>query len=259
MNLDYAWKLELKIWKTNIGAQKIDGFALETFEIVIADFQIENKARKPRFFQETILLANTKFEMILVIFFFKISNANVSFGKKTLMWNSYIIIKTLFTTKQVQIIDPKEFIIAVLNIDSKLFVVHVTIQEQEKMLVHSKNQAQIGGLLFTEAFTKVLMKYSIYNNVFSAENAAKLPKNSRMNEHTIELEEGKQPLFGPICSLEPIELKILKTYIKTNLANSFIRASKSPTKVPIFFDKKPNRSFHLYINYQGFNNITIKN
>ena len=38
MNPDYAWKLGLKIRRTNIGAQKIDGSALETFRMVIADF-----------------------------------------------------------------------------------------------------------------------------------------------------------------------------------------------------------------------------
>ena len=38
MNSDFAWKLDLKVWKTNVGAQKIDGSALETFGIVIADF-----------------------------------------------------------------------------------------------------------------------------------------------------------------------------------------------------------------------------
>ena len=46
----YAKKLGLKVWKTNIGAQKIDGSTLETFEMVIADFQVENKANKPGFF-----------------------------------------------------------------------------------------------------------------------------------------------------------------------------------------------------------------
>ena len=38
MNPDFTWKLGLKVWKTNIGAQKIDGSALETFKTVIADF-----------------------------------------------------------------------------------------------------------------------------------------------------------------------------------------------------------------------------
>ena len=38
MNPNYARKLGLKIRRTNIGAQKIDGSALETFGMVIADF-----------------------------------------------------------------------------------------------------------------------------------------------------------------------------------------------------------------------------
>ena len=50
MNSDFAWKLGLKIWKTNVGAQKINGFALETFGMVIVDFQVEDKANRPIFF-----------------------------------------------------------------------------------------------------------------------------------------------------------------------------------------------------------------
>ena len=38
MNPAYAKKLGLKTQKTYIGAQKIDSSALETFEMVIADF-----------------------------------------------------------------------------------------------------------------------------------------------------------------------------------------------------------------------------
>ena len=80
-----------------------------------------------------------------------------------------------------------------------------------------------------------------------------------MNEHAIELEEGKQPPFGPIYSLRPVELEILKTYIKTNLANGFIRPSKSPTGALILLNKKPDRSLRLCMDYRGLNNITIKN
>ena len=85
MNPDYAQKLGLKIRKTNVGAQKIDGSTLETFGMVIADFQIEDKASRPRFFQETFLVADTKFEMILEMPFLKISNADVSFNEGTLI------------------------------------------------------------------------------------------------------------------------------------------------------------------------------
>ena len=94
-------KLGLHIWKTNIGAQKIDGSIFETFKIVIANFQLEDKDRKPRFFQETFLVVNTKFEVILGMLFLKISNAGMAFSKKTLMWKSYINNKALSTIKQV--------------------------------------------------------------------------------------------------------------------------------------------------------------
>ena len=52
---------------------------------------------------------------------------------------------------------------------------------------------------------------------------------------------------------------MLKTYIKINLANGFIRPSKSFVCAPILFDQKPNRSLHFCMDYWGLNNITIKN
>ena len=84
MNPAYAERLGFKTWKTNVGAQKIDGSALETFGMVIADFQVEHKGRRPRFFQETFLVADTKFEVVLGILFLKISNVNIAFDEGTL-------------------------------------------------------------------------------------------------------------------------------------------------------------------------------
>ena len=259
MNPDFARKLGLKVWKTNIGAQKIDGFVLETFGMVIADFQLGDKANKPRFFQETFLVADTQFEVILGMPFLKISNADVSFGEGTLTWKTYTTNEALPTTERVQIVDPKEFVIAALDVDSETFVVHVAIREREEMPVHSERQAQVGALLFDEAPTKVPAEYSDYSNVFSAENATELPENTGMNEHAIELKEGKQPPFGLIYSLGPVELETLKTYIKTNLANGFIQSSKSLVRAPILFDKKPDGSFRLCVDYWGLNNLSIKN
>lgn len=69
----------------------------------------------------------------------------------------------------------------------------------------------------------------------------------------------EQPPYGPIYSLKPLELAILKIYIEKNLANGFIRPFKSPIKALIFFNKKLDRSLRLYIDYQNFNNLTIKN
>ena len=56
-----------------------------------------------------------------------------------------------------------------------------------------------------------------------------------------------------------MEFEILKTYIENNLANNFIKPSKSFTKASILFDKKLNGSLRLFMDYQDFNNLTIKN
>ena len=204
-------------------------------------------------------MADTKFEVILGMPFLKISNADVSFGEGTLTWKTYTTNEALPTTEQVQIVDPKEFVIAALDVNSETFVVHVAIREREEMPVHSERQAQVGALLFDKAPTEVPAEYSDYSNVFSAENVAELPENTRINKHAIELEEGKQPPFGPIYSLGLVELETLKTYIKTNLANGFIRPSKSPAGAPILFDRKPDGSLRFCMYYRGLNNITIKN
>ena len=198
-------------------------------------------------------MADTKFEVILEMLFLKISNADVLFGKRILTWKIYTTNKALPTTEQVQIIDKKDFVIAALDADSKTFVVHVAIQERERMPVYSERQAQIeaqvGVLLFNKASIEVPAEYSDYSVVFSTEHAAELPENTGMNEHAIKLEEGKEPPFGPIYSLGPVELETLKTYIKTNLANGFIRPSKSPAGAPILFDRKPDGSLRLCVDY----------
>ncbi len=65
--------------------------------------------------------------------------------------------------------------------------------------------------------------------------------------------------MGPIYSLGPVELKTFKAYIKNNLANSFIKSSKSPAGAPILFEKKSDKSLRLFVDYRGLNNLTIKN
>ena len=106
---------------------------------------------------------------------------------------------------------------------------------------------------------KILDKYSDFVNVFSKEKALVLPERIEFNEHTINLEDGKQPPYELIYSLSPVELETLKTYIETHLKTGFIWPFKSPANVPILFDKKPDGSLRLYMNYQGLNNLTIKN
>ena len=89
---------------------------------------------------------------------------------------------------------------------------------------------------------------------------SELLKHSEINDHAIELVNGCQQLpHKPIYSLGPVELETLKACIETNPVNGFIKSTKSPAGALILFDRKSDGFFRLYINYQGPNNLTIKN
>ncbi len=76
-----------------------------------------------------------------------------------------------------------------------------------------------------------------------------LLENIGMNEHAIKLIEGKQPSYGPIYVLSPVELETLKTYIKIYLKTRFIQLSKSLLNASIFFNKKLDSNFCLCVDY----------
>ena len=142
--------------------------------------------------------------------------------------------------------------------NSETFVVHVaSLNLAPTSGIHPDRAAQIALLLNEEV--KIPEEYSDFTNVFSEEKALVLPEQTESNQHAIELEEGKQPSYGPIYSLGPVELETLKTYIETHLKTGFIRPSKSPAGAPILFDKKPDGSLRLCVDYRGLNNLTIKN
>ena len=109
--------------------------------------------------------------------------------------------------------------------------------------------AQVGALIFYKAPTEVPVEYFNYSNDFSAENAVELPKITGINEHIIKLEEGKHSLFESINSLSLVELETLKTYIKINVTNGFMRPSKSTVETPILFNWKPDGSFCFCMNH----------
>ena len=53
--------------------------------MVIANFKVEDRVGRPKFFQKIFLVANTLFEVILKMLFLKINNANILFDKKILI------------------------------------------------------------------------------------------------------------------------------------------------------------------------------
>ena len=101
-------------------------------------------------------------------------------------------------------------------------------------------------------------EYHEFADLFSKKEADKLPLH-RSYDHTIPLEPGKAPPFGPIYKLSPAELEAVRTYITDNLKKGFIRHSQSPCGAPIVFAKKANGILRLCVDYRGLNKITIKN
>ena len=123
--------------------------------------------------------------------------------------------------------------------------------------IHLDKAVQIASLLTKKV--KILDEYSDFSDIFSEEKTLVLLECIELNEYIIDLEDNKQPSYGPIYNLDLVELETLKTYIKTYLKVGFIQPFKSLADTPILFDKKLDGSFCLYINYQGLNNLTIKN
>ena len=117
--------------------------------------------------------------------------------------------------------------------------------------------AQIAFLLAEEV--RILDEYSDFANVFSEEKALVLPKRTKLNKHALDLEDGNRLSYRSIYSLGLVELETLKTYIETHLKIGFIQSSKSPAGAPILFNKKPDGSLRLCVDYRGLNNLTIKN
>ena len=231
--------------------------------MVVAAFSVEDKANQVRFFEETFLVANVSPEVVLGMPFLTLSGADVDFSGRELRWRTYTTEEVLPTTRRVELVGKKEFAAAALDPEHETYVVHVASLSSAPLVasldVHPSRRPQISGLIAEEAPTKVPAKYSDFADVFFLDLATELPKHTEINTHAIDLEEGKQPSYGPIYSLGPVELKTFKTYIETNLAIGFICPSKSSAGALILFDKKPDGSFRLCVNYWGLNNITIKN
>ena len=261
----FTKELGLPIRPTDVEAQKIDSTMLETYGMVVAAFSVKVKTNRVRFFEETFLVANVSPEVVLGMLFLILNGANVDFLGLELRWRTYSTKEALPTTRRVKLVGKKEFVAAALNPKHETYVVYAgsvssdTLPSSSPLNIHPFRKPQIFGLIAKKAPTKVPVEYSDFADVFSLDLASKLPEHTRINDHAIELVDGQQPLYGSIYSLKPVKLKTLKAYIETNLVNEFIRSSKLPAGAPISFNRKSDGSFWLCVDYQGLNNLTIKN
>lgn len=147
-----------------------------------------------------------------------------------------------------KLIRKKEFIVAAFDLEDKIFVIYIAFLTIYKD-IYTSCKAQIASLKANEAPTIILLEYFNFVDVFFLELAMELVEHKKINKHVINLIDGKQFPYKLIYSLGQVELETLKMYIKTNLANGFIKPFESFPSALIFFVWKSNGSFCLYINY----------
>lgn len=163
-----------------------------------------------------------------------------------------------------KLIDKHKFAKAVLDKNSEIFIVHIVVLEATGMTVYISQanlvpSTQLAMLKWDKALNKILAEYRDYAEVFSLKLTMEFSKNTGINENVIDQIEGKQPPYRLIYIFSQIKLEMSKTYIKTHLKTGFIWPFNFLAKASIFFDKKLDSNFCLYIDYRDLNNVTIKN
>jgi len=101
-------------------------------------------------------------------------------------------------------------------------------------------------------------QYQDFLPLFLEKKEDQLPPHGRF-DHEIPLRPGFTPPFGPIYGLSPPELSALYGWLEENLDKKFIRQSYFPAASPILFIKQKEGSLHLFVDYRGLNEGTIKN
>lgn len=113
----------ISIRATSINTQKIDGFAIKTYETILAGFWTKDKVGKIRFFDETFLITNTSMEIVIEIDLLAGNYLDISFSDENISERSYCITKILPTAQRIEQINKHEFHDAVLDKNSEILII----------------------------------------------------------------------------------------------------------------------------------------
>ena len=128
-----------------------------------------------------------------------------------------------------------------------------------KLCLHSLDiQANSTKLAKASDLSNVPSEYHKFADVFS-KTKAKILAPHHSYDLKINLEEGAQPLVGPIYSLLASEQETLKEFIKENLNTGFIWPILSPHGALVLFIKKKDGSLCLCVDFCSLNCISTKN
>lgn len=128
------------------------------------------------------------------IFFFTLSNTKVKFNNRKLKWGSYTAVETLLTTRQVELIVNKEFIVAAVDLEKEICIVYVVFLAIFSE-IYPSCKTQIVSLKVYETFSIFLPEYFDFIAVFSPKLATELLEPTEINNHVIDFIDGKQPSY----------------------------------------------------------------
>jgi len=78
-------------------------------------------------------------------------------------------------------------------------------------------------------------------------------------DHAIDLKETFKPWKGRIYPLSKNKREEVQNFVEDQLRKRYIRPSKSPQMLPVFFVGKKDRSKQMVMDYRNLNNQTVKN
>lgn len=139
---------------------------------------------------------------------------------------------TFVITRYMKLVEKKEFVATAIDLEYQTLVVSIVFLAISNEIKFSC-KLQIIILKIDQTSTIISPEYSNFVDVFPTELAIELPEHRKINNHVIDLMDGKKPLYRPIYSLEPIKWEIWMIYIETNLPKSFMKSFKSPVDTPI--------------------------
>jgi len=94
--------------------------------------------------------------------------------------------------------------------------------------------------------------------VFGKVESERMPTR-KIWDHAIDLKEMFKPRKGRIYPLSKDEREEVQKFVKDQLRKGYIRLSKSPQTLPVFFVGKKNGSKRMVMDYCNLNDQTVKN
>ena len=157
--------------------------------MVIAFFSVEDKERRSCFFGEIFLLADISMDIVLRMPFFILNNVEINFIDLQIHLKLYIVTKVHPTTRGVEWIEKKKFVAIALDLEDKIFIVHVASIYLDSD-VNSSQKAQTALLEVVNAPTIIPFEYADFVDIFSKDLPAKLPEYTDINDYIINLIKG---------------------------------------------------------------------